>query len=287
MARNRHDGTLLKEHGTFSIINHIKPHRYEGEVYFIGKYDVTELLKYYEKRKKDFEKIDEKFTIFYLFCTAIMKTVYLRPRLNRFIINKNVYERNNVSFGFVGKTSLEDDAEEIMQCFRVKENDNLESITKMLNNKIKSLKESTDNASSSLINTVTSLPNFLQDIIVKFFVFLDKHDMLPRDLTDDLIYHQTVLITNLGSIKQGAIYHNLTDFGTNEILIALGEIKEEWTFDSKGKPVKRKFIEIGYTLDERVCDGFYFSKSVKYLEYLLNNPKELEKEMKEGIDFEY
>ena len=287
MAKNRHDGTLIKEHGTFSIINQIKPARYEGEVYFIGKYDVTDLLLWFEKKKKEYKKDDEKFTIFYVFCAAIMKTVYLRPRLNRFIINKRVYQRNNVSFGFVGKTSLEDESDEIMQCFRVGEDDTLKDIQLMLNKKIKGLKESSANASSSLIDTVTSFPNWLLHLVVRFFVFLDKHDWLPRDLTDDLIYHQTVLITNLGSIKCGAIYHNLTDFGTNEILIALGEIKEEWAFDENGKPRKRKFIEIGYTLDERVCDGFYFAKSVKYLEYILNHPDVLEKPMKEGIDFEF
>ena len=50
-----------------------------------------------------------------------------------------------------------------------------------------------------------------------------------------------------------------------------------------GKKVIRKFCEFGVNLDERIADGYYFVKSLKLLEYILNNPKLLENNCSEVI----
>ena len=284
---DRHDGTRVKVEGVLGIINYLKTKRSEAEVYILKEFDVTEILKYYEKKKKEYAKEDEKLTMFYLFATAIAKTIYLRPRLNRFVINKKVYDRNEVSLGFVGKTSLEDSGDELFECIKFKDTDSLKEVTKKLNHKVKDLKKNEKNAVDSLISLITKAPSFIQTIFIAIIKFMDNHDLLPRSLTDNLIYHVTCLVTNLGSIKCGAIYHNLTNFGTNSILMAIGEIKEEPVMDKNGKIEMRSFVEVGLTLDERIADGFYFAKSVRYFDYILQNPEILEQEMKEGIDFEY
>lgn len=284
---DRHDGKRVKVNGILGLINYLKPKRSESEVYILKKFDVTEMLKYYEKRKKDFEKENENLTVFYLFATAIAKTIYLRPKLNRFVINKKVYDRNEVSLGFVGKASLEDSGEELFECIKFEETDSLKEVTKKLNHKVKVLRKNEKNIVDSLINLITKAPGFIQSIVIGIAKFMDNHDLLPSDLTDNLIYHVTCLVTNLGSIKCGAIYHNLTNFGTNSILMAIGEIKEEAVLNKNGKVEMRSFVEVGFTLDERIADGFYFAKSVRYFDYILQNPDILDKEMKEGIDFEY
>ena len=62
---------------------------------------------------------------------------------------------------------------------------------------------------------------------MKIFKFMDNHDLLPESLTENLIYYQSALLSNLGSINCDSIYHHLTDFGTNEALITFGRIKDE------------------------------------------------------------
>ena len=44
----------------------------------------------------------------------------------------------------------------------------------------------------------------------------------------------------------------------------------------KDQVVVKKCCEIGYTMDERICDGLYYARSFKYLEKYLNNPQLLE-----------
>ena len=46
----------------------------------------------------------------------------------------------------------------------------------------------------------------------------------------------------------------------------------------------RKIVEFGVNIDESIADGYYFSKSIKLLEYILNNPKLLEDNINEKIE---
>ena len=48
----------------------------------------------------------------------------------------------------------------------------------------------------------------------------------------------------------------------------------------------RETLELGLTIDERLADGYYNSKSVRLLEYLLTHPEELEKPMSEEVQYE-
>ena len=118
---------------------------------------------------------------------------------------------------------------------------------------------------------------------MKIFMYLDKHDLLPQSMCEDNLYYSTVLVSNLGSIDCGAIYHHLTDFGTNSIVITIGDIHKEKIINKDGKEEIRDICEFGVCLDERIADGFYFIKSVKLLEEIFNNPKLLEEQANEII----
>ena len=93
---DRRDGTRLKSGGFEKIWNCLKSKRSENEVHMLKEIDVTELKKYYDDKKKD----DDRITYFHLFATAIAKTIYNKPLLNRFIINGNKYDRNDVTLSF-------------------------------------------------------------------------------------------------------------------------------------------------------------------------------------------
>ena len=48
----------------------------------------------------------------------------------------------------------------------------------------------------------------------------------------------------------------------------------------------REVLDLGLTLDERIADGYYYSKTVKLLKHLLQNPKLLEAPAKEEVQYE-
>ena len=66
---------------------------------------------------------EDRITYFHAFFTALGKLVYNREKLNRFVMNKKFYQRNDVSISFVAKTGFTDDAEEFFTLIKVDEKD--------------------------------------------------------------------------------------------------------------------------------------------------------------------
>ena len=48
----------------------------------------------------------------------------------------------------------------------------------------------------------------------------------------------------------------------------------------------RESVDLGLTIDERLADGYYYSKTVRLLKKLLENPQLLERPLDEGVEFE-
>lgn len=280
--KNRKDGKIVKNIGSMNVLMpYILPKRRDSEVYINQKLDVTNLVKYVEKKKK--ENPDVKLTYFHVFITAIGKVIYNRPLLNRFIVNKRYYDRNEISISFVAKKEFKDDSDELMSTIIVEKDDTLNTISNKITKKVTKVRNSNSNSTDKAIAIVGKLPKIIRDIAMSIFMYLDRHDLLPKSLCEDNIYYSTVLVSNLGSIECGAIYHHLTDFGTNSIVITIGDIHKEKIIDKEGNEEIKDICEFGVCLDERIADGFYFIKSVKLLEKIFNNPELLEEQANQKI----
>lgn len=275
---DRKDGKKVRIGGFEKFLYLLKPRRSDAEVYISKKIDVSNLVKYMEEKKKENNDI----TYFHLFSTATAKLVYNKPYLNRFIMGSNKYERNEVTLSFVAKTKFEDDAKELLKVIRIDNDDNVDTISEKIYGSVKKIRSNKISHTDDFVNSLGKLPGIVMSIIVWFVKKLDRFDLLPKSLTENSIYHSSVLISNLGSIHCDGIYHNLTNFGTNSILLTIGEIKEEACVID-GKIEKRFVCDFGITLDERIADGVYFAKSLNLLEYILNNPSMLEDKASDKI----
>ena len=180
-----------------------------------------------------------------------------------------------------------------MSLIKVDEHDNINTLSDKIKEKVDGFRKSKkQNSTDDSLDILDKLPSWM----LKFFVapvakFMDRHDLLPKSLNNDLIYNSTVILSNLGSIKCGAIYHHLTNFGTNGILVTIGDIHKEQMVMPNGKVEIRDVVEFGINLDERIADGVYFSKAINLLDYIFKNPKTLEDDantkIEEKKDFEY
>ena len=117
--------------------------------------------------------------------------------------------------------------------------------------------------------------------------FTDQHGLMPKAFSSIDPNYCTVLLSNLGSIKCDAVYHHLNNFGSNSIVMTIGEIHKELMVDENGNQEVRDVLNLGVTLDERIADGFYFARSLKLIKHLFKNPELLDKTLGEEIDFEF
>ena len=255
----------------------LKPTRKENEVYINRKMDVTNLVSFIEKEKKE----GKHYTYFHAFLTAIARTIYHRPKLNRFISNRHMYEHNEILLSFVAKMTLDDKSEELMLVIPIDEKDTIETIADRTAEKVNILRSASveKKGANNAADMLGKLPNIIRVPIFGLIKILGEHGMLPSSLTDNNIYFSSMIISNLGSIGCGAIYHNLADFGTCSSLTAIGEINDEVIVNEKGKQEIRKMCEFGVTLDERTGDGFYFARCVDMIEKILSHPESLYEEI--------
>lgn len=282
---DRHDGRRLRNLDAIHMsMPYIMPRRCDAEVYIAESVDVTDVLAYL-KDKNEAEP-EHKMTLFHIILAAIAKTIIHRPFLNRFIAGRRYYQRDIVSFSFAAKKQFSDKGEESMMIIKADGDTTLDQISRKVVGEVKEVRESGGNDLDEQIKFLTKLPRPVLRMIVTILYILEYYDKIPRFFSEGLPYYSTVLIANLGSIKCGAPYHHLTNFGTNSVMITVGEIHKEYIIDKDGTPVIRDMVDLGITLDERIADGFYFAKSVKLLKFLIANPKLLELPFREEVNYD-
>lgn len=279
------DKRVKNVNGLNQIMIDIKPNRCDSDVYINQKIDVTNLVKYMERLKKN----NKDLTYFHAFMTALGIVFYNRKKLNYYVRNRHLYEHKDIVISFVAKISFDDKSEEVMLLIPISKDDNIFKVSEKIKNKIDKLRNKdrsfNKNGANSAIDILGKLPNILRIPIVGILKYFDKIGILPSSLVKDNLYYSSLIVSNLGSIKCDAIYHNITNFGTCSGLITIGEIKDEEVIID-GKKQIRKMCEFGVNLDERIADGFYFVKSLKLLEYILDNPKLLEDNCSNIINIE-
>lgn len=270
--------------GMSQICIDLKPKRSLSELYINQKFDVTNLVEYINEFKKTRDE-ENKITYFHAFVTAVGKVIYNRPLLNRFVANRHVYEHNNVSLSFVMKIDFNDKSEEIMVITPILKDDNIFTISDKIRSKVNKVRKKGDTGkgANDAIQIIGKLPNIIRIPIVGLFKFLDKMGWLPSFLVEDNLYYSSMVLSNVGTLKCGGIYHNVTDFGTCSGLITMGEILEVIEKEN-GKNVKKYYCEFGVTIDERIADGFYMIKSLQLVQEILNNPSMLEERVDEKVE---
>ena len=270
----RKDAHRVPMHTLMQCMIDLKPTRKENEVYIDRKIDVTELVKYIEEKKQE----GVHYTYFHAFLTAIGKVMYNRPKLNRFISNRHMYEHNEVLLSFAAKVSFEDAAEELMLTVPIEEKDTISTISQKTAEKVEKLRHANEDkkGANNVADMLGRLPNLFRVPIMSLIKLLGKYGLLPESMTSNNIYFSSMIISNLGSIRCGAIYHNLADFGTCSSLTTIGEIVNEKKVNDDGSEELRKVCGFGVTIDERIGDGFYFARSVQMIEYILQHPHMLE-----------
>ena len=281
---DRRDGKLMRDLDSLHFITGIiYPNRCDNEAYISQRIDLTALNAYLAVKN---ETADFRYTYFHAVVAALMKTITLRPKLNRFIVNGNFYQRNYLSASFVVKKQFSDKGAEALAVLYAKDTDSIENVHDYIRDQVTECRSEKIDSSTESMDVFNKLPRFISKTAVRFVMWLDKHGWVPRSLIETDPYYNSVVISNLGSIKLKCGYHHLTNWGTCSLFCIIGEKKMSPVYDENGHMEMRETLDLGLTIDERLADGYYYSKSVRLLKYLLEHPEELEKEMSEEVQYE-
>ena len=281
---DRKDGKLLRDiDGMHFIVPLLYPNRCDNEAFISEQIDLTAIDAYLEK--KNASNPEYKYNLFQLIVTAMLKTIQLRPKMNYFIANKNLYSRNEISASFVVKKQFADHGGEALAFIHAKENFTLEDVHSEIYRQVSFCRSDKKDSSTASMDIFNKMPRFVSKSIVAFIRFLDRHGWVPKSLIATDPYYSSVVLTNLGSVKMHSGYHHLTNWGTNSVFLAIGEIKKRPYFDDDGHVTMKNSVDLGLTIDERIADGYYYSKTVRLLRKLLENPELLETPLNEEVEY--
>ena len=283
---DRRDATLLRNTDAMHfIMGIIYPHRADNEAYIAERVNLEPIKAYLAG--KNVEGIPFKYTFFHVILTALVKTVTLRPKLNRFYANENYYQRNKVTAGFVIKKEFSDGSEEAVALLEAKPDATIDTIHQEIYQRVHATRnEQKKNTTDNSMDILNKLPRFLSKAAIRFIRWLDRHGWCPDVLIGDDPNYSSVFLSNLGSIKLRSGYHHLTNWGTCSLFCVIGEKKWTPLYDAHGLVEMRETVDLGLTVDERIADGYYYSKSIRLFKHLLEHPELLEQPMNTEVEYD-
>lgn len=280
---DRWDGTRLKKiHAMHVIMPLMYPNRCDNEAFISERIDLTNVNAYLEK--KNASDPAYKYNLFQVMITAMLKTITLRPKMNRFIANQTMYQRNEVSAAFTVKKIFSDNGAEALAIIHSKGSDTIDTIHEEIYRQVSLCRSEKLDDGMKSVDLVSRAPSFLLNLVGAVLRFLDKRGWVPYSLIKGDPYYSSVVLSNLGSIGLHAGYHHLTNWGTTSVFCAIGEIKKRPFWDEEGNVTMKSSVDIGLTIDERLADGYYYSKTVRLFKKLLENPELLELPLEEEVE---
>lgn len=210
---------------------------------------------------------------------AVLIAAYLRtaaeyPMLNRFIVNRKPYARNEFCVAMVVlKSGKMDNGTMAKMYFNM--DDTVFKVNETIEKFVEENKNTPEkNGTEKLIKFLLSVPGILP-VGVGLFKWMDKHGLLPKAIINMSPFHNSLVISDLISIRTNHIYHHVYEFGTTSIFITMGNLRE--VPRRKGDEVEfERCMPLGVVMDERICSGSYFALAFQRMRQYLKNPALLE-----------
>ena len=250
---------------------------------FEESFEITHIDRYIrQKRKEGYTD----FGITHVLLAAYVRGIAKYPQLNRFISGQKVYTRDNdIQYCMVVKKEMTVDAPDTSIKVHLSPYDTAIDVYHKLNAAVEEVKASSelDSGLDNLIQYLNLIPSIVLKFVVWLLKLLDYFGMLPKFLTELSPFHGSLFFTSMGSLGIPPIYHHLYDFGNIPAFGAFGMKRRALEVKEDGTVVQKKYIDVKFTLDERICDGYYYATFFKHYKRILAHPEILDNPPEEVI----
>ena len=267
----RADGKMLRHTDPmYRIVAHIMKKRSDSMNAITLDIPLEPIDKYIRQKKKEGGTMSHMAVIL----AAFNRTLCEYPALNRFVVNKRVYTRNEIAIGMVvlraGATG-----DETMGKIYLQPEDTILDVENRIQKFVEDNRDvEGSNATDKIIKFLVGLPGLLR-FAVSLLKWMDWHNLLPKFIIDASPMHNTMVFTNLASIRTNHIYHHAYDFGTTSLVMAAGNPREV-PRRKGGEIIHEKCLPLGLVMDERIASGYYFSQAFRRMKEYFKNPALLE-----------
>lgn len=265
--RYRPDGVCVRDSDpVLSMMPYLMTTRTEASIYYSLQLDIT--------RTKEFLRSQPDITLFTLFLTAMVRTAGVFPKLNRFVAGKRVYQRNSIQLSFVIKRNLTLSGSESVVKVTFSPEDTLIQVAEQVKSIIDQVR-ATQRETNNLVSAILAVPGPPRSAIMAFGRFLNRTGLIPAGLVESDPLFTSAVVANLGSIGAGAPFHHLYEWGTASIFVTMGKYKQVPVMGLDGSLETKTLMDVAFTFDERIADGYYFARALESFQDLVQNPAQL------------
>ena len=251
---DRKDGRLLRSLPAFNkFIPYIMPARNDRTNQYEESFEVSSVDRMLRRLRVDGYK---GIGILHFLIAGYIRGLSMLPGMNRFVVGRRVYARNNIEVVMTVKRSLAVDATETTIKVEFEPTDTIIDVYRKMTEKIDEIKTSEDtNNTEDVAAALCRAPRFLLRFAVAVIRMLDYFGWLPESLTSASPFHGSMIITDLGALRIGPVFHHIYNFGTLPVFVAFGAKRHAYELDRHGEMVDRKYIDCKFVMDEGTVDG--------------------------------
>ena len=274
-AGDRVDGRRLRSlNGFYNFIPFIMPKRNDALNYYEESFEITNADRWFRKQRVAGYK---GMGMLHLLIAAYVRACAYLPGLNRFCVGKRIYAREDIEIVMTVKRNLTIDSTETTIKVVFKPPDTIYDVYNRMNAAIDEIKNSDEeNGTEEFANKFASLPRFVISFAIWLIRVADYFGLLPKKLLDVSPFHGSMIITDLGSLGIGPIYHHIYNFGTLPVFVSFGAKRHVHELDRHGSVTDRKYVDCKFVLDERTVDGHYYASVFKIINRIIQDPSVLE-----------
>ncbi len=251
LKTSRPDGVLIKKvHPYRLMLGHIMPRRADAQVYFDVWARADKIQAYVDAARQRFP-VD----LTHVLVAAAGLGLMTNPRMNRFVVGRRLYQRNETTVTFSAKRKRKDRKAKltaIKHSFR--EGETFADFCQHINAQLATERSDKVTSTDREMNLLTRIPRPLMVRAVRIAQWLDYHNLLPAAFIKAEGMYCSAFVANLGSLGMDPGYHHLYEWGTCPIFIMIGKITEMGVVED-GQMVIRKMLHLRYSFDERVDDA--------------------------------
>ncbi len=273
---DRSDGRRVRTLSPMSAVSpYLMVNRNGASNFIRDEVEITNLERYVrEKRREGLSN----FGLTHVMIAAYVRCVAKYPALNRFLSGQRVYSRGDeIQYCMVIKKEMNSESPDTAIKLHLKPTDTVYDVYRKLDEAVQNVKNTPLNSSfDQTVRAFTMMPGLVFKFAVWLLKTMDYFGLIPKFLLEVSPFHGSVFFTSMGSLGIPAIVHHLYDFGNLPVFIAFGCKYRRNEVADDGTVLHRKYVDLTFNLDERICDGFYYAAVLKYLRRVLANPERLD-----------
>jgi len=264
----RSDGKLVKDLPALDrIVPHLMDRRYDATNFAKFEFEMTNLTAFLKKLRTEGHKVGLMDVVIMAYARMAQNT----PELNRFVVNKKIYQRNHLCVSFSMLRREGDKFVDTVVKVYIEPEDDLLTVSRKIREGIKENEQiQTRNVMDRFVDGLMSIP-ILPGFLVGLIKWMDRRGVLPRSIIDLSPFHTSMFLSNLGSIQMDYIYHHIYEFGTTSLFISMGKPRRVPTEDGQTK----RMMTMGIAMDERICKGVTWVRLLFEFRRLLENPEQM------------